>query len=275
MNRDRIYIQKSLSIVANEAATHPRILRIRDEELRSLIPPKTRKMLTRKDELLLAVVAQILKEDPFPSVDRQRIGAFVGTSFSQVDDYFPMFSHALCCISHDQERFDSQKLGAEVLPSINPLIALKTLSNAGLAHLCQIHNIKGRNANFIDGEASALHALDAACLALSHGSCDHAIVAAVHSPGEPFQIAEWKHQESLIECAAALVLSRSASTAIASIDALELNAVRGFSRFGECEALLQLCQALENREPRVWTHVNNRLVCTLYPPMDSQWNCLP
>ena len=269
---------------------------IRELPQHPLVNRKIHKLVTRKD--LIAILSACFAVDDagidLLSLDTERFGCFVGTSSSQVGDFLPYFSTALSCVSHDRMSFDSSHFGAHSLTEINPLLALKTLSNSALAHISQLTQARGPNANFMDYELSGLKAIEAAYLSICEGSADICLAGVSHAPFDPFQIADHAYPHDAKEAGSTLetpLLSemglffvlesaeffhkRRAKNHYASVELCDPKLARSHRDFisaprtrelrnllgctGEVEALMELLLCLANRTP---DHATEELWCT-------------
>lgn len=157
---------------------------------------KTKKLVTRKDHLALAAAHDAwihagLEESQF---DPSRAGAFVGACSTQIGDFFPYFDRAIACVSEDRLHFDSSELGRVILHDVNPIAAIKVLSNGALAHLAQSYNLQGPNTNILNFGTAGLEALQQASQAIASGQADFCLAGAMYAPFDPFQIADGLNQ---------------------------------------------------------------------------------
>jgi len=170
-------------------------------ELETLKIPnkKIKKLLNRKDLLNVLTATSALSHSGIlpTNPDPKRGGVFVGSCSTQIDDFSPYFDSALDCIKDNNQFFDSSMFGKKCLDLINPLAAMKVLMNGGLAHISQLFNIQGVNANIINGETSGLEAIISAYQSIARGDADWCVAGAVSAPVEPFQMSQAFHSKQL------------------------------------------------------------------------------
>jgi 3-oxoacyl-(acyl-carrier-protein) synthase len=177
----------------------------------SLPIAKSRKGLSRRDQMGVGAAWQAFQDAKLVlgGFDPYQAGAFMAVSFSPIGDLLPYFDGVLSCLDHSTNEFDSASFGRKAREHINPLAAVRILTNGAIANICQSMDIRGPNGTVMHDVCGFYDALSQAVLCIQEGYCQWALVGTSFAPFEPFLLADLCEQgfsKHMSEGAACMVL---------------------------------------------------------------------
>jgi hypothetical protein len=135
---------------------------------------KSIKLMGRAVQLGVSAVAMTLAEiDRLEAIPPARRAMYVGANplGGDLSDLGPSLEASLDA----DGGFDLERFATQGIPRANPLWLVKGLSNNVLGFASAIHDFQGTNANYCQGEASAVVALEHAFLSVAEGRSDLAV----------------------------------------------------------------------------------------------------
>jgi 3-oxoacyl-(acyl-carrier-protein) synthase len=172
---------------------------------------KSRKSLSRRDLMGVGAAWQAFDDAKLVmgGFDPYQAGAFMAVSFSPIGDLLPYFDGVLSCIDSSTQEFDSATFGRKANEHINPLAAVRILTNGAVANICQSMDIRGPNGSVMHDICGFYDALSQAVNSIKEGYCQWALVGTSFAPFEPFLLADLCEQglsNHMSEGAACIVL---------------------------------------------------------------------
>jgi 3-oxoacyl-[acyl-carrier-protein] synthase II len=143
--------------------------------------PKSLKYMSRPVQLAMRAAIEAFETS---RLERRQMDPFrlaIYTASGQTGLDYTEFSRALEVAWAPDHELDFRHLGGIPMKLIDPYFSLRTLANGGIGLLSAEFGAKGPSSNFVHSDTAAALALQAACLDLTEGRCDAAIVGGFDS----------------------------------------------------------------------------------------------
>jgi 3-oxoacyl-[acyl-carrier-protein] synthase II len=157
-----------------------------DFDLESLLRfPKAIKYMSRPVQLAMRAAIEAFETCGLErgQIDPYRLAIYTASGQTGLD--YKEFSKAIDLAWGSDHEPDFRHLGGIPTKLIDPYFSLRTLGNGGMALLSTEFGAKGPSSNFVHSDTASALALQAACLDLTEGRCDAAIVGGFDSLVHP------------------------------------------------------------------------------------------
>jgi len=153
-----------------------------DFDISSLLRfPKAVKYMSRPVQLAMRAAIEAFETSGLHrgQIDPYRLAIYTASGQTGLD--YTEFSRALDLAWGSDRKPDFGYVGGTPTRLIDPYFSLRTLGNGGMALLSTEFGAKGPSSNFVHSDTAPALALQAACLDITEGRCDAAIVGGFDS----------------------------------------------------------------------------------------------